>query len=67
MDFKFIDYAGISNDLKTKLSDLAVSDEVAFLRLAEEYANGNVKKIRKCSDLLRLAIALKAFELTYKK
>lgn len=66
MDFKFIDYAGISNDLKTKLSDLAVSDEVAFLRLAEEYANGNVKKIRKCSDLLRLAIALKAFEYTYK-
>lgn len=65
MDYKFIDYANINEDLKIRLSDLAFNDEVAFLRLCQEYANGNIIGLKKCSDLVRLAAALKASEFTY--
>lgn len=65
MDYKFIDYANINEDLKIRLSDLAFNDEVAFLRLCQEYANGNISGLKKCSDLVRLAAALKASEFTY--
>lgn len=67
MDFKFIEFADINNDLKIKLSDLAVRDEVAFLRLARNYSDGSVKGLKKRSDLIRLAAALKASEFTYEK
>lgn len=67
MEFKFIDYADINNELKIKLSDLAIYDEVAFLRLAKDYSSGKTDKLGKCKDIMRLAIALKAFEYTYEK
>lgn len=67
MDYKFIDYADINEDLKIRLSDLAFNDEVAFLRLCQEYSNGNISGLKKCSDLVRLAAALKASEFTYLK
>lgn len=67
MDYKFLDYADITEDLKMRLSDLAFNDEVAFLRLCQNYADGNIKDLKKCSDLVRLAAALKASEFTYEK
>lgn len=67
MKFKFIDYADLNNELKIKLSGLVVKDEVAFLRLAKAYSNGNTKKLKYLNDLYRLAVALKAFEFTYIK
>lgn len=67
MEFQFIEYADINTELKTKLSDLAVNDEVAFLRLAKDYSSGKSDKLRRCSDIMRLAVALKAFEYSYKK
>lgn len=67
MDFLYLNDCNISDDLKTKLSDLAVQDEVAFLRCAKAYSAGNSAVMKKLNDLQCLAVALKAFEFTHKK
>lgn len=67
MDFRFIDCADISEELKMKLSDLAIYDEVAFLRLCRNYSNGDTAGLKKCNDIVRLAAALKASEFTFER
>lgn len=67
MDYKFLNYADITEDLKMRLSDLAINDEVAFLRSCQNYADGNIKDLKKYNDIMRLAAALKASEFTYEK
>ena len=67
MDFLYLNDCNISDDLKTKLSDLTVQDEVAFLRCAKAYSAGNTAVMKKLNDLQCLAVALKAFEFTHKK
>lgn len=67
MDYRFIDYANINDDLKTKLSDLAFKDEVAFLRLCRDYSEGITTDLSFYSDIMRLAAALKASEFTFEK
>ncbi len=67
MDFLYLNDCNISDDLKTKLSDLTLQDEVAFLRCAKVYSAGNTAVMKKLNDLQRLAVALKAFEFTHKK
>ncbi len=67
MDYRFIDYANINDELKTKLSDLAFKDEVAFLRLCHDYSEGITTGFGFNSDIMRLAAALKASEFTFEK
>lgn len=67
MEFKFINDAGLPEQLKKQLSDLALKDEVAFLRICEDYSNGKTAALRHFSDIKRLAAALKASEFTYQK
>lgn len=67
MEYRFLNNAGLPEELKKQISGLAFKDEVAFLRLCREYANGNISALRRCSDKTRLAAALKAAEFTYEK
>lgn len=67
MNSEFIEKFNLEKNLKLKVADLIENNEAGILRLAEKFADKKTGCLRFKSDLTRLAAAIKASEITYKK
>lgn len=65
MNFELLNYISIDNGLCQKLADLSDKDEPDILRLSKKYFNGNSNCLLGKKPLIRLAVILKAAEMTY--
>ena len=67
MRLDFIDKLNLEENLKLKVTDLINHNGVSILRLSRKYAKKRTGCLKFKSDLTRLACAVKACEITYKK
>ncbi|MDE5669860.1 MAG: acyltransferase domain-containing protein [Eubacterium sp.] len=67
MYLEFIEKLNLDDNLKLKVTDLINQNEVSILRLSRKFAKKRTGCLKFKSDLTRLACAVKASEITYKK
>jgi len=64
-DFALLNYIKLNEELVSKLAGLVQSDEAGILALSEKVFKGDIRCLRRKSNLFRLAVVLKAAEKTY--
>ena len=67
MYLELIEKLNLENNLKIQVTDLIKNNEVSILRLSKKYARKRTNCLKTESDLTRLACAIMASEITYKK